>query len=161
MNDLTRQERIDRAKEKISELGILDICDVNSLEGIESAIEIIEKHNKEYPPEFVAMENDFIIKNRENVWKCHKTIQHIYFYLLHKVSFQLKNEGFNNDNILIFLEKTFNGKYFNEEVEFASRLEGIKDIGHIHCPQCGLPIYRKDFDEVPDEIADLLSKVYQ
>ena len=127
-NGLTRQERIDRVNKKIEELGILDICDVNSLEGIESVIEIIEKHQKKYTNEFMAVENDFIIKHREEVWKCDKAMQHIYFHLLHKVSFQLKEAGFENDKIFNFLEKTFNGQKIREEVELAYKINGVNYV---------------------------------
>ena len=123
MSDLTRQERIDRVQTKIKELGILDICDVNSLEGFESAIDIVEEHQKKYPEEFIAMENDFIIKHRDEVWKCDRVIQHLYFHLLHKVSFQLKEAGIEYDKISCFLEKTFNGQDFRKEHDFAKKLD--------------------------------------
>ena len=31
------------------------------------------------------------------------------------------------------------------------------ELEHIHCPKCGNPIYKSDFDEVPNEVVELLA----
>ena len=68
---------------KIKKLGILDMhVDGGpglNLDTAENIVEIIEKHEKEYPTKYHTAYNDFIIAIREQVWKYGNAFSRFYF----------------------------------------------------------------------------------
>jgi len=84
MNDLEKRKKA--VLKKIEKLGILDI-DIHNIDGsdsmslidIENVVGIVEKHNKEYPPEYEAAYHCFIKNVRENVWTKGDEFSRFYF----------------------------------------------------------------------------------
>jgi len=73
--------------------------------------------------------------------------------LLHELKTETKKETKSLDNL--------NTTYSHSAIEVCADMLKANDIkplvDHIHCPNCSYPIYKKDFDEVPDEINALLN----
>ena len=86
---------------KIKKLGILDI-DVHKIDGansmnlndIESVVAVLEKHQKEYPPEYEATYLDFVKAVRENVWKNGSEFSRFYFDMSALIFWGLKKLNF-------------------------------------------------------------------
>jgi predicted nucleic acid-binding OB-fold protein len=80
---------------KIEALGILDIhVDGGhgfNLDTAEEVVKILEKHEKEYPPEYYAACNDFIKVVRERVWKHGDKFSTFYFNMSEVIFWELKN----------------------------------------------------------------------
>ena len=83
-----------------------------------------------------------------------KEIITFFKYLKYQNSFMFKD--FNcelNCTTLnpIFCYKCYKCRIVNSKIKIK-----LKDFDHIHCPQCNYPVYKKDFDELPDEVENIL-----
>jgi hypothetical protein len=113
MNDIEKRKKL--LLRKIKELGIIDICDVNSLEDMEQAVDLVEKHNKEYPPAYHAAMIEFIEAVREGVWAKGDKFSRFYFDISDIVFWGLKNQGLNPKKCGEICEKILDTeKLFNQ-----------------------------------------------
>jgi len=98
---MTIEQRKKNLLKKIKKLGILDIHfdggNCNTLEAYESTVEIVEKHNKEYPPEYEAAHIKFIENVREKVWEKEKRFHGFYFEIAQIVFWGLKSMRYKPD----------------------------------------------------------------
>ena len=107
---MNRETRIKNLKKKIKKLGILDMHfdggNGDTLEAYESIVEVVEKHNKEYPPEYEAAHIKFIENVREKVWEKDKKFHGFYFEIAQIIFWGLKNMGYKPEKCQEICEKT-------------------------------------------------------
>ena len=109
---LSEEKRKKTILGKIKKLGILDI-DIHKTDGsnsmnlndIESVIGVIEKHNKEYPPEYEAAYLDFVKAVMENVWKNGSEFSRFYFDMSALIFWGLKKLNYRPNKVSEVCEK--------------------------------------------------------
>jgi len=119
---LTLEERKEKLLKRIEELGVIYMSDADSLEAMECACDAIEKFNKEYPIELLALQHKLIEKNRGWVWKLPKEKHHFYFDKLQKISHALWKENWASERIEKFVNKHLSGKdYYENHTDHKNR----------------------------------------
>jgi hypothetical protein len=109
------EKRREKLLKRIEELGIIHMCDVNTLEDMESACDSVEQFEKEYPSEILEFQHDLITKHRDWVWKLDEKFQRYYFnnLIIRLIRFLWK-ENIPKEEIEKFFNDTFSGeKYYN------------------------------------------------
>jgi hypothetical protein len=109
MEKLTIEQRKEKLLKKIEELGILDMHfeggNVDNLTAYEQIVEVVDQHNKEYPPEYVAAKQEFIEAVREDVWVKDKPFHGFYFRISDIIFWGLKDYGLEPEKSRDFCEK--------------------------------------------------------
>lgn len=116
---LTREERVERLKKDIDELGVLDMHfdsfgqpQNDQLEAMESVIKILREEDITHPPEYYVAVQKFILSVRDEVWKWDPHLQNVYFSTSENAIWTLKEHGLSADDCLSILKEVFDPERF-------------------------------------------------
>jgi hypothetical protein len=162
---MTIEERREKIKNDIEELGILDMDVINSdgsgtmtLDSMESIINILREEENKFPYDYVKAHIDFIsdykLDIEKYIWSLPRIYQNIYFDLLQSSQNKMKEAGIEANATKKLLKIAFDPEqFFNIINTFNSRILDpyyTKDLGYSTEPK----IKEKEPDITPYELTE-------